>query len=241
LLGDESPPVALRGRRSTSLSIANLDDLKLVRVADNIETNPTDQGQSEDIVAFARRATLDAYTASRLLDEVTSKSNQQTSYPRTALARRLKSIAQLIKANFAAPIYYALQADYDTHAGQLSTHARLLAELSDALKSFHDDLKSANLDQQVLTLCFSEFGRRVEENASLGTDHGTAGPVLIVGPVNSALIGNTPSMTDLEDGDLKMQFDFRQVYATVLEDWLSIPSSEVLGESFERLKLLGPI
>jgi len=90
----------------------------------------------------------------------------------------------------------------------------------------------------VAVLCFSEFGRRVEENVSGGTDHGTAGPVFLAGKnIKGGLMGKTPSLMDLEDGDLKVGIDFRQVYSTVLEQWLGLPSNNVLGSAFEKLPL----
>src|SRR5262249_59490229 len=103
--------------------------------------------------------------------------------------------------------------------------ARRLGELSGALKAFLGDLAAAKVAGGVLVLCFSEFGRRVPENGSVGTDHGTAGPVLLAGPgVRAGLVGEAPRLLDLEEGDLKVTTDFRRVYATVLEDWLGLPS-----------------
>ena len=94
------------------------------------------------------------------------------------------------------------------------------------------------LTERVVVLCFSEFGRRVRENGSRGTDHGTAGPVFLAGPrVRAGLAGRTPSLLDLEDGDLRMGIDFRRVYATILEGWLGLPSNNVLGARFEQLPL----
>ena len=131
-----------------------------------------------------------------------------------------------------------MQGGYDTHAVQLPTHANLLRELSGGLLAFLDDLQAAGLAERVGVLAFSEFGRRVEENGSLGTDHGTAGPVFLAGPaVNAGLIGTMPNLAELENGDPKMTTDFRQVYATVLSDWLGVPSAEVLGSTFEPLPL----
>lgn len=238
LLGDENPPIAMRGRRSTSVSLAHLDDLKL-KVDTQLLSSPADSHE-DDLLAFARRAALDARTTADLIDDIAKSSEADAaSYPRTGLSGRLKSIAQLIKAGFSTPVYYAIQSGYDTHAAQLPTHSRLLSELAGAIKAFQDDLQAAGLADRVLTLCFSEFGRRVKENASLGTDHGTAGPLFVVGPgVNAGLIGQADSMTDLAEGDLKTQTDFRQVYATILEDWLGVSSTTALGGSFDRLKLL---
>ena len=237
LLGSENPPVALRGRRSASVSLAHLNDLKL---KSRFHVMPTAIGDSEDLLTFARRASLDAHATAELIDDVTDSSAKNVSnYPATQLASRLSSIAQLIKSGFRTPVYYAIQPGYDTHAAQLPTHSRLLSELGGAMKAFQDDLDTAGLADRVLTFCFSEFGRRVAENGSLGTDHGTAGPVIVMGSnVNAELIGSPADLTDLENGDLKMQFDFRQVYSALLRDWLSIPAESVLGGSFDPLTLV---
>jgi len=102
-----------------------------------------------------------------------------------------------------------------------------------------DDLKRAQLDDRIVVLAFSEFGRRVKENDSQGTDHGTAGPVFLAGsPVDGGLLGNRPDLSDLDKGDLKVQFDFRQVYATLLDRWFELEPKQVLGASFETLPLL---
>ena len=113
----------------------------------------------------------------------------------------------------------------------------MLGELSGALKAFLDDLAAEKLAERVAVLCFSEFGRRPRENGS-GTDHGTAGPVFLAGPsVKAGLLGETPKLLDLEDGDLKMTVDFRRVYASVLEDWLGLQSAPALGAKFDKLPL----
>lgn len=237
LLGSENPPVALRGRRSTSVSLADLSDLQL---RNEVQLRSAANSDQDDLLSFTRRATLEARATADLIEEAAgSSAGDKSHYPDTQLASRLGSIAQLIKAGFNTPMYYAIQSGYDTHAVQLPLHSRLLRELAGAMKAFQDDLAMAGLADRVLTLCFSEFGRRVQENASQGTDHGTAGPVFFMGSkVSAGLIGSPASMTDLDEGDLKMQFDFRRVYATVLDDWLSTPSDKVLGEPFEHLPLL---
>lgn len=115
----------------------------------------------------------------------------------------------MLKSNSHTRVFYTIQGGYDTHSAQLYTHSRLLREFSDALKAFIDDLHGAKLADCVLVLAFNEFGRRVHENDSQGTDHGTAGPVFIAGSsLIPGLLGNASDLTDLEDGDLKMQVDF---------------------------------
>jgi uncharacterized protein (DUF1501 family) len=145
----------------------------------------------------------------------------------------------MIKAGAGARVYYVIQAGYDTHAAQLAAHAELLREFSGAVKAFLDDLAAANLAERVVLLAFSEFGRRPAENGSLGTDHGTAGPVFVAGPrIKGGLLGMTPRLGDLEEGDLKWSIDFRRIYATLLEAWLGLTSRPALGGSFPPLPLL---
>ena len=134
-----------------------------------------------------------------------------------------------------ARVFYTLQTGYDTHRAQPGTHFQLLNELSGALEAFHADLGASGLLDRVLVMAFSEFGRRVAENGSAGTDHGTSGPVFLAGThIQSGLIGSYPSLTDLVDGDLKMTVDFRRVYATVLEDWLGLASEKALNGTFRN-------
>jgi len=128
---------------------------------------------------------------------------------------------------------------FDTHANQQRAQAGLLKQLSDALLAFQNDLKAHSLDDKVVTLVFSEFGRRVQENSGKGTDHGTAEPLFIVGSaVKGGIYGESPSLTALDNGDLKHTIDFRTAYATILERWLGADSVQVLGKRFEILPIL---
>ena len=190
----------------------------------------------DDLSAFVRRSLLDAYTtAERLAEMARSRKSDGSDL---SLAGRLNTIIGLIKSGARARIYYTEHGSYDTHAEQLRTHAQLLGDLAYALQSFFDELTEAKLADRVAVMCFSEFGRRVAENGSAGTDHGTAGPVILAGAaVRPGLVSSYPRLTDLEDGDLKMAIDFRSVYATVLENWLGLPSNGFLGGAFEPLPL----
>ena len=128
---------------------------------------------------------------------------------------------------------------FDTHANQLGTHANLLQEVESSLKAFLDDLGKAGHAQRVLVLVFSEFGRRLGENASGGTDHGTAAPVFLLGgAVKAGVQGPYPNLRDLDDGDPKFAIDFRRVYATLLDQWLGVDSKAVLGGTFGHVPLL---
>jgi uncharacterized protein (DUF1501 family) len=236
-VGSGALPPALRGRRSVASAMTRPEDSVLTLPAAAKAAPESNRG--EDLAAFVRRSTLDAYATSDRMAAVLGTEDKAARYPATGLAGRLRVIARLIKGGSGTRVYYTSQSSYDTHATQLAPHANLLSELSGALKAFLDDLAAAKLAERVLVLCFSEFGRRVRENGSAGTDHGTAGPVILAGfSVRAGLVGDTPTLLDLEDGDLKTTVDFRRVYAGVLEGWLGLPSKPALGEAFKPLQLI---
>jgi uncharacterized protein (DUF1501 family) len=236
-VGPGALPAALRSHCSVASAVTRPEDSVLaLKGAAPPAPGP---GPGDDLAGFVRRCTLDAYATSDRMAAVLGAEDRGASYPATGLAGRLRVIARLIKGGVGTRVYYTSQAGYDTHAVQLEQHAGLLAELSGALKAFLDDLAAVRLAERVLVLCFSEFGRRVQENGSAGTDHGTAGPVFLAGPaVRAGLVGEAPKLLDLQDGDLRMTTDFRQVYAGVLEDWLGLPSTPVLGGDFAKLPLV---
>jgi len=145
----------------------------------------------------------------------------------------------MIRDGMKTRVYYASIAGFDTHAGQLGAHARNLQQVGDALLAFQNELKAQGNHDRVLTLVFSEFGRRVAQNASGGTDHGTAAPSFLIGSaVRPGVHGQHPSLRDLDNGDLKFTQDFRGVYGAVLEDWLQAPSAKVLGGTYPKPKVI---
>jgi uncharacterized protein (DUF1501 family) len=237
-VGGAQLPTALRGRRCVASALTRPEDFVM---APEVKAKPgSDAAPKDDLAAFVRRASLDAYTTADRMAELVRSKDDGAGYPSTELAGALRLTARLIKAGAGTRVYYARQSGYDTHSSQLGTHAALLGELAGAMQAFLDDLASAKLADRVVLLTFSEFGRTVKENGSAGTDHGTAGPVLLAGsPVKAGPVGSTPSLLELDakHGDLKMGLDFRRVYATVLEDWLGLPAKTALGGSFERLPL----
>jgi len=237
-IGNGSVPVAIRGRRSVASSLDTIESFRLMNAA-AVRPTPQTPGGGDDLAEFVRRSTLEAYTTADRLAALAPDGGKDPSYPESALASRLRVIARLIRGGLRTRVYYTSQPGYDTHVCQLVTHNALLGELSEALLAFKRDLASAGLADRVLVMTFSEFGRRVAENGGRGTDHGTAGPVFLCGPsVRPGLVGATPSLLDLDDGDLKWSIDFRRVYAILLDQWLGIPSSEVLGGVFGPLPLL---
>jgi uncharacterized protein (DUF1501 family) len=236
-LGSGAVPLAVRGRRAVASAIERDEDFFLAPGADARRVLSKEE-PADELAAFVRRSMLDAYTtADRLAESARSSGSSGRNFG-SSLGTQLHMVIRLLKSGVGARVFYTLHGGYDTHAGQLPNHARLLSDLSFSLQAFLGELKEAGLAERVVVLCFSEFGRRVEENASAGTDHGTAGPVFLAGQaVKAGLVGQPPSLTDLADGDLKMGIDFRRVYATVLEDWLGLSAQQALGAAYERLPL----
>ena len=172
------------------------------------------------------------------LDRVASVGQYKPSvaYPANGFGQALQAVAGAMAKDIGTKVFWVQTGGFDTHAGQRAQQDRLLGYLGDGLLSFYQDLAAHNLDKKVLTMTFSEFGRRVSQNASNGTDHGTAMPLFIVGGgVKGGIYGDHPSLTDLDHGDLRFSTDFRAVYATVIEKWLGRNPSDVLTGTYPTL------
>jgi uncharacterized protein (DUF1501 family) len=245
---NESSPLALNGAPVRVPSIRSLDDFQLKTTAassadkkdqrDIIEGATKSGGNQPSLLEYVQKTAANTYASSQRLQEIGKNYQPKATYPQTPLANRLKLAAQLIDADLGARLFYVSLDGFDTHAGQIQTHANLLGQLSGAMTAFYKDLEARGHKDRVLLMTFSEFGRRPKQNGS-GTDHGTAAPMLLVGgKVNAGLVGKQPSLTDLDYGNLKFGIDFRQVYATILDSWLGVPSKDVLGAAFEPVEIL---
>jgi uncharacterized protein (DUF1501 family) len=190
---------------------------------------------------FLMRTALDAQVSSDLIRKAVA-SQPLVTYPATQLGRQLQMVGAMIRAGLTTRVYYVSLGGFDTHAGQGAAnggHANLLRQFGDALRAFYDDLGRQENAGRVLTMCFSEFGRRVSQNASGGTDHGTAAPLFLFGPqVRRGVVGAHPSLRDLDAGDLKHQIDFRSVYAGVLSQWLKADDEAILKGRYRPLPVV---
>ena len=193
-------------------------------------------GQSPYLAMIAQTA-RDAYHGGEVLRKQTAEFTNKATYAPNGFAQQLALAAKLIGSTAGSKIVFVSLGSFDTHAGQRAQQDRLLGYLGDGLLAFYQDLAAHGLDRKVLTLTFSEFGRRVAQNASNGTDHGTAMPLFVVGGgVKGGIYGEHPSLTDLDrGGDLKFSTDFRAVYATVIEKWLGRNPAEVLTGTYPTL------
>ena len=226
---DSEIPVALRGRRANSISLNSEDELRLFASVGR----PIAAGNGGDLDAFVRQTVDASFTAAKRFSESTP-AGDDAGYPNSQPGKKMQLLSRMLKLDGGTRVFYVSQDGYDTHSEQLNDHSRLLREFSTSLSAFMQDLKESNLDDRVMVLAFSEFGRRVAENGSNGTDHGTAGPVFIASPsANNGLRGTYPSLTDLDKGDLRMTVDFRQVYSSILQTWLNVSPVPILNGSFE--------
>ncbi len=181
-----------------------------------------------------------AQRGSEELPKLVAGYKTSAAYPATAIGRSLSLAAQMIGSNLGTRVIYVAHGSFDTHAAQRVRQDVLLRELSDALKAFYDDLAAHGNEKKTLTMTFSEFGRRVAENASRGTDHGTAAPMFLVGGgIKGGVYGEHPSLDTLDNGDTRFTTDFRSVYATIVEKWFGRPSTGIIAGAFPTLAMLG--
>lgn len=244
-LGSEKQPLALTAQHVRVPSIQSLERFRLLG-ADRQQLQATirelaaeRQAPADGLLEFVQTSTSAALNASERVEAAAKEYKTDAVYPETDLATKLRTVAQLIDAGLGTRVYYVSLDGFDTHSEQAEAHAALLKQWSEAVSTFIKDLIQHSHGQRVLVVTFSEFGRRLAENASEGTDHGAAAPVFLAGPrVAAGLHGKPPALTDLDDGDPRHHTDFRQVYATLLGDWLKWPSEPILGARYQSLPLI---
>lgn len=189
--------------------------------------------------SFLEQTFMDTLVTETKVQRVIGGYRSALNYPGNPFAASLRNVAALIASGMPTRVYFVSLSGFDTHSNQLTQQANLLGQLSDALSVFQKDLEAHKLDQQVVTMTFSEFGRRPSENDSRGTDHGTAAPLFVMGSrVKAGLHGAAPSLKLERNKDLTFSTDFRQVYATMLESWLSCPAKPVLGADFSPIRVV---
>ena len=243
-LGAEKQPFALMSRDVRVPSIQSLEQFRLkgsdhASFRDAVrDLSAQDRSDANDLLSFVQSSTSNAIAASERMESAGVKYKPDQTYPTSKLGKKLETVAKLIASGLETRVYYVRIDGFDTHANQPDAHAALLREVSEAVSALIRDVDAHGDGDRVIAMCFSEFGRRVAENASNGTDHGTAGPIFLAGnKVRAGLIGEHPSLTDLDNGDLRYHTDFRQVYAAILEGWLSTPSEPVLGAVYKPVEM----
>jgi len=241
LTGVNSQPISVNNVAQFSVKPLYKNDTKTQAIIQ--ELNQTTCAACEEYNALVSQfmaSGLDALSASALIAQAAGSYNAQVPYPNNDFGNRLKLAASIIVSNLNPKIVYVTLGGFDTHATQKTTQNTLLKQLSDGIAALFNDLTAQGRANDTLIMTFSEFGRRVKENGSKGTDHGTAQPQFLVGgKVSPGLYGTYPSLTNLDSsGNLIYNVDFRQVYASVLEDWFGITQTEVLDSTYEKVSVI---
>jgi uncharacterized protein (DUF1501 family) len=197
--------------------------------------------QGVSALDYLEKVAMNATVTSEEIQAILKSNTAKQTFPKNAFGNDLATVAKLIGAGYSTRVYFANLGGFDTHANQLNAHANLMGIFSEGIHAFMKEMQAQGNDRRVLVMVFSEFGRRVSENASQGTDHGAAAPLFMFGgSVQSGLHGVAPSLRpdDLHRGDVKHTTDFRSVYATVMKRHLKVDGKPVLGESFPQLDCL---
>ena len=219
---DSIDNLALKGVEPNSITVKDPNRFK---VKSDTEENVMLSNNPQ--LDFVRKIANSVTEGSDEIQKALIKSKNEISYPKTGLSKNLEWIARLIKGNLNSKVYYTSLGGFDTHDNQLAIHERKLTELNDAIFSFYQDLKQAKMLQNVTVVVFSEFGRRVKDNGN-GTDHGTAAPMFIIGGSNKGtILGKNPDLSNLDNGDLKYEIDFRSVYASLLQQKMDFDYSKI--------------
>lgn len=238
---DDVLTLALKGERQKGMALRNPKRLHDTLQAPLFqELAAIDAHGEEPSVSYLYKTLAQTVSSAEYIYSQTGKVASGAEYPATDFAGRLKTIAQLIHSGIDTRVYYASLSGFDTHVRQLNEHERLLKVFAEAVDALVTDLKKHGVFDDTLILVFSEFGRRVAQNASAGTDHGTANNLFLIGSHlrQQGFVNGTPDLKQLEQGDLIHTLDFRSVYATVLDRWLQADADRILGKSFARLDLV---
>ena len=242
---DDTLSLSMKGAKVKALSVQDPEKLYKQVSANFINKIAQNKAVNEhDNVAYLYKTLAETASSAEFLhtkqhaaQKIYKSTNQ---YPQGELGQRLKTISELIVSGMPTNIYYVSISGFDTHFNQVNQQERLLKNYADSLSVFVNDLKKNNKFKDVAIMTFSEFGRRVKQNASGGTDHGTANNVFLISDnlKRPKVLNEAPNLTDLDDGDLKFSIDFRQIYASLLQDWLKTNDNAILSKSFQSLNLL---
>lgn len=237
---DDALSLALKGKKRNGFAMSSPARLK--KMADNryLKLIADHPHEHEENVAYLYKTLIETQASADYLANQAKVHRSRVDYPATEFGRDLKQIAELITADTDTHIYYVSLTGFDTHAAQGRRQERLLQQYGDGMKAFLEDLRQNKLLNDTLVLTFSEFGRRVKQNASGGTDHGTANNIFLMGGNlrKPGFFNDGPDLSNLDGGDLKYQIDFREIYASILNKWLHADAPKVLNGQFKGLPLI---
>lgn len=231
---DSIENLALRGITNHCLTMQDPQRFERQLKSANL---PDDEHDTNPNLDYVRKLMLGSFEGDEQIKKALKATAKNTpQYPKQGLAQNLQWVARMIKGGLPTSVYYTSLGGFDTHANQVNTHKNKLKEVNDSVKAFYDDMKNSGLLNNVTLIIFSEFGRRVKDNGS-GTDHGTAAPVFVIGGGNRGeIIGKNPDLQNLDNGDLKFEIDFRNVYATILKTKFSIEPTQIALQNAQLLR-----
>ena len=241
---DESLSLMMKGKTQNGLAIT---DPKMFYNSmrspffNNVVSNYNDAHLSEHNLGYLYNTMIDAKSSAKHIYEKSNTRSRTAEYPKNIFGKQLNTISQFINSGLETQVYYAGLSGFDTHANQAGTQERLLKVYAESMEVFINDLQKNNTFDDVLILTFSEFGRRVKQNESKGTDHGTANNVFVMGKnlKKQGLYNNLPNLGDLDkNGNLNYEIDFREIYATILDKWLQVDDVAILNKSFSKLNFV---
>ena len=237
---DDTLSLSMKGRGQNALALIDAKKLFNQTRGNLVETlAATKPDPHHGDVAYLYKTLAETTSSAAYVYDKAKVTHTQTTYPNHELGNRLKTVSELIQSGVETQVYYVSISGFDTHFNQPGQQERLLKQYGEAVGTFMQDMKTAGRTQDVLLMTFSEFGRRVKQNASNGTDHGTANNVFLIGGAGNRKVFNpAPALTDLDEGDLRYTVDFRSIYATLLHDWLGTDDAAILGQKFDRLGLV---
>jgi uncharacterized protein (DUF1501 family) len=237
---DDVLSLALKGEQSKGLAFKDPQKLHNTSNGKYFKDINANHQKGEETIDYLYKTMSETISSADYIYQQSKAHPTNEVYPATNLGKDLKTIASLIFSDINTKVYYVSLGSFDTHVNQEGQQKRLFTELNDAVKAFTDDLKKNNRFNDVLMMTFSEFGRRVTQNASGGTDHGTANNMFFIsgGLKQKGILNAMPDLADLNEGDLKHKVDFKKVYATVLNKWLGADDKMILGNQFEYLNFV---
>ena len=240
-LGCRGVPVASVGNLKTYGLFPDIEDEKLRKYAlDTFSKMYGATNGGDAVMDFLGQTGMDALKGADILRTAPARYSSSVEYADNPIAQSLKNVAQVMFADLGTRIYYTQHGSFDTHAGELPSHAKLWNEVSGAVGDFVDDLKEHDREDDTIIFIFSEFGRRIMDNGS-GTDHGSGGLAFVVGdPVLDGMYGEYPSLKEEDqlEGDLRFNNDFRQTYTTILERWFGIDAAPIVNGRFDPLEFI---
>src|SRR6201996_5119713 len=240
---DDTLSLAMKGANMKGIAVQ--DPYKLYQTTrepffKDLANTHTDANLNEDNLGYLYKTMIETYSSAGYIQQTSKTYNVTAEYPQNGFANQLKTVSKFINSGLQTRVYYVSLSGFDTHVGQQNQQGRQLKIYGDAVAAFVKDLNQTGKLNDTLVMTFSEFGRRVEQNASNGTDHGTANNILLYGGKlkKAGFYNEAPNLSQLDNGDLKYQIDFRDVYATLLDKWLNVNNNQILTKSFNGLEFI---